>query len=205
MISRLIESKPEELRVFIEEAAGISKYKERRRETESRMRRTLENLERLTDLRDELGRQLQHLQRQAAGGGKVQGRSRRRGADAAAASGGGAVARPAGTQSPRLRTRSASTRCGSSRCTRAAGRGHALEELRVTHSERSDALARCRRRYYAIGAEVSRIEQEIRYQARTRRADSMLISRATRSGLGEAHRHVEEDGGAWPAGKRSSS
>jgi chromosome segregation protein len=65
MISRLIESKPEELRVFIEEAAGISKYKERRKETESRMRRTLENLERLTDLREELERQLQHLQRQA--------------------------------------------------------------------------------------------------------------------------------------------
>ncbi|MBT6126103.1 MAG: AAA family ATPase, partial [Halieaceae bacterium] len=65
MISRLIESKPEELRIFIEEAAGISKYKERRKETESRMRRTMENLERLTDLRDELERQLQHLQRQA--------------------------------------------------------------------------------------------------------------------------------------------
>ncbi|MEH6556609.1 MAG: chromosome segregation protein SMC [Oceanicoccus sp.] len=65
MISRLIESKPEELRVFIEEAAGISKYKERRRETENRMRRTMENLDRLTDLRDELERQLQHLQRQA--------------------------------------------------------------------------------------------------------------------------------------------
>ena len=65
MISRLIESKPEELRIFIEEAAGISRYKERRRETESRMRRTLENLERLTDLREELDRQLQHLQRQA--------------------------------------------------------------------------------------------------------------------------------------------
>jgi len=65
MISRLIESKPEELRVFIEEAAGISKYKERRRETESRMRRTVENLERLTDLREELERQLQHLKRQA--------------------------------------------------------------------------------------------------------------------------------------------
>ena len=59
MISRMIESKPEELRVFIEEAAGISKYKERRRETENRMRRTMENLERLTDLRDELERQLQ--------------------------------------------------------------------------------------------------------------------------------------------------
>src|SRR6056297_378649 len=65
MISRLIESKPEELRIFIEEAAGISKYRERRKETESRMRRTLENLERLTDLREELERQLQHLERQA--------------------------------------------------------------------------------------------------------------------------------------------
>lgn len=65
MISRLIEAKPEELRVYIEEAAGISKYKERRKETESRIRRTQENLERLTDLRDELGRQLQHLERQA--------------------------------------------------------------------------------------------------------------------------------------------
>ncbi len=65
IVSTLIESKPEELRVFIEEAAGISKYKERRRETENRIRRTKENLERLTDLRDELGRRLGHLERQA--------------------------------------------------------------------------------------------------------------------------------------------
>ena len=65
MISKLIESKPEELRVYIEEAAGISKYKERRRETENRIRRTTENLERLTDIREELGRQLNRLQRQA--------------------------------------------------------------------------------------------------------------------------------------------
>tara|TARA_B100002003_G_C14149889_1_gene553009 strand:- start:456 stop:3968 length:3513 start_codon:yes stop_codon:yes gene_type:complete len=65
MISRLIESKPEELRAFIEEAAGISKYKERRRETESRIKRTKANLERLADIREELGRQLQHLQRQS--------------------------------------------------------------------------------------------------------------------------------------------
>lgn len=65
MISKLIEAKPEELRVYIEEAAGISKYKERRRETENRIRRTLENLERLSDLREELERQLQHLHKQA--------------------------------------------------------------------------------------------------------------------------------------------
>ena len=66
MISKLIESKPEELRVYLEEAAGISKYKERRRETENRMKRTQENLDRLSDIREELGKQLQHLKRQAA-------------------------------------------------------------------------------------------------------------------------------------------
>jgi len=65
MISRLIESKPEELRIFIEEAAGISKYKERRKETESRIKRTRENIERLTDIRDEMQKQLSHLQRQS--------------------------------------------------------------------------------------------------------------------------------------------
>ncbi|MBA1314450.1 chromosome segregation protein SMC [Pseudomonas monteilii] len=65
MISKLIEAKPEELRNFIEEAAGISKYKERRRETENRIRRTQENLARLTDLREELERQLERLHRQA--------------------------------------------------------------------------------------------------------------------------------------------
>ena len=64
-ISRMVESKPEELRVHIEEAAGISKYKERRQETETRMRNTRENLERLTDLRDEVDKQIGHLQKQA--------------------------------------------------------------------------------------------------------------------------------------------
>jgi chromosome segregation protein len=64
-ISRLIDAKPEELRVYIEEAAGISKYRERRRETENRIKHTKENIERLTDIRDELEKQLNHLQRQA--------------------------------------------------------------------------------------------------------------------------------------------
>ena len=65
MVSRIIDAKPEELRVYLEEAAGISKYKERRRETENRIRHTRENLERLTDLIDEIGKQLRRLARQS--------------------------------------------------------------------------------------------------------------------------------------------
>ena len=64
-ISRLVEAKPDELRAVIEEAAGISKYKDRRHETELRMEHTSENLARLQDLREEVGKQLASLQRQA--------------------------------------------------------------------------------------------------------------------------------------------
>ena len=66
MIARIIEARPEELRAHIEEAAGVSKYKERRRETENRLRDTREHLQRLGDLQTELGRQVEKLQRQAA-------------------------------------------------------------------------------------------------------------------------------------------
>ncbi|WP_419148533.1 chromosome segregation SMC family protein [Pseudoalteromonas 'SMAR'] len=65
MISRLIESKPQELRIFLEEAAGISKYKERRRETQTRIKNTRENMERLLDVRQELQNQLEKLELQA--------------------------------------------------------------------------------------------------------------------------------------------
>ncbi len=64
-ISRLIEAKPHELRSFLEEAAGISRYKERRKETEQRIEKTQGNLTRLFDLREELGKQVTHLERQA--------------------------------------------------------------------------------------------------------------------------------------------
>ncbi|MGC1182118.1 chromosome segregation protein SMC [Legionella sp.] len=64
-ISQLIEAKPEDLRVFLEEAAGVSKYKERRKETLQRIAHTRENLIRVADIREELDKQLQRLERQA--------------------------------------------------------------------------------------------------------------------------------------------
>ena len=65
MINRLIEARPEELRVYLEEAAGVSRYKERRKETESRLRDTTENLQRLDDVLIELAQHLERLQAQA--------------------------------------------------------------------------------------------------------------------------------------------
>jgi chromosome segregation protein len=64
-ISRIIESKPEELRLFLEEAAGVSKYKERRRETENRLQDTRENLTRVEDILRELNANLEKLEKQA--------------------------------------------------------------------------------------------------------------------------------------------
>ncbi|ANJ67292.1 chromosome segregation protein SMC [Halothiobacillus diazotrophicus] len=64
-INRIVDARPEELRAYLEEAAGISLYRERRRETESRISQTQENLSRLSDLADELGRQQNQLERQA--------------------------------------------------------------------------------------------------------------------------------------------
>ncbi|WP_386065592.1 chromosome segregation protein SMC [Tahibacter sp. UC22_41] len=65
MISQVVESDPEALRHHLEEAAGISKYKERRKETENRIKATRENLDRVRDVRDEVDKQLEHLNRQA--------------------------------------------------------------------------------------------------------------------------------------------
>ena len=65
MVSKLVSAKPDELRTHIEEAAGVSKYRERRRETESRIKRTKENLSRVKDIRDEIGRLIKRLENQS--------------------------------------------------------------------------------------------------------------------------------------------
>ncbi|MFC3908983.1 chromosome segregation protein SMC [Legionella dresdenensis] len=71
-ISKIVEARPEDLRVYLEEAAGISKYKERRRETLTRIGHTRDNLARIADIRDELDKQLQRLERQARAAEKYQ-------------------------------------------------------------------------------------------------------------------------------------
>ena len=167
MISRLIESRPEDLRVFIEEAAGISKYKERRRETESRMRRTLENLERLTDLREELDRNLKHLQRQAQAAEKYAGLK--------------AEEREVKAQLLALQWREyhGDTQVAKAQIDELAVRREAeraelertsahIERLRVELTDATDHFNDVQARYYTVGGEVTRVEQALRYEQEKR-------------------------------------
>ncbi len=162
MISRLIESKPEELRVYIEEAAGISKYKERRKETEHRMRRTRENLDRLEDLREELGRQLQHLERQAAAAEKYkQFKEEERLVRAQL------QALKWKTINDQVENREASIRdlevkfeaCMADQ----RGADAAIEQQREHQHELSDKRDEVQGRYYGLGADIARIEQTIQH------------------------------------------
>ena len=193
MITRLIESKPEELRIFIEEAAGISKYKERRKETESRMRRTRENLERLIDIRDELDRQLQHLQRQAQSAEKYsQFKEEERELKAqllaqqwaALETQITAITRAVGEAEVKLESVHAEHQSVET----------AIEQHRVEHSDRTEAFNKAQATYYTLGSEVTRIEQTIKHQQeRGRQLNEDLAQ--TRENLSQAESHLGEDRG----------
>jgi chromosome segregation protein len=191
MISRLIESKPEELRIFIEEAAGISKYKERRKETESRMRRTLENLERLTDLRDELGRNLQHLQRQAQAAEKyseykTEERELKAQLDALQWQDLDNQARRASQAIAELEVKLESVHAEHQQV------DTAIEQYRVEHSDRNDAFNQVQASYYSLGSEVARIEQTLKHQQERGRQLREDLQQTT-ADLGASESHLGDD------------
>ena len=168
MISRVIEARPEELRVFLEEAAGISRYKERRRETEIRIRHTRDNLDRLNDVREELGRQLQHLQRQARAAEQY--RELRAGE------------RRLRAELLTLRWRNLQVEMDD-RGSQLRQRETALEAVlaeqrrleagleagRVRRLESNDRFNEVQGRYYQAGADISRLEQFLHHQRELRR------------------------------------
>lgn len=162
MISKLIEAKPEELRNFIEEAAGISKYKERRRETENRIRRTHENLERLTDLREELERQLERLHRQAQAAEKYKEYK--------------AEERQLKAQLAALRWRALNDQVGQREAiignqevafealvAEQRNADASIERLRDGHHELSERFNLVQGRFYSVGGDIARVEQSIQH------------------------------------------
>jgi chromosome segregation protein len=168
MISRVVQAKPEELRIFLEEAAGISKYKERRRETESRMRHTRENLERLTALRDELGRQLQHLERQARAAEQYRhyrAEERRLKAELLTVRWRN-LQRQAHIEQQALREQETALEAIFAEQRRGEV---SLEQIRLRRIERNDAHSDIQSRYYQTSAEISRLEQYLEHQQQLQR------------------------------------
>jgi len=163
MVSSLIESKPEELRVFIEEAAGISKYKERRRETENRIKRTRENLERLTDIREELERQLSHLQRQARAAEKYK-EYKQQERDMTANLQALRWQRLNDTVSNAQQLISEMEIKLEASVAKTRSLEADMEKSRQMGAEANDNYQGVQSSYYSLGSEISRIEQNIEYQ-----------------------------------------
>ena len=191
MISRLIEAKPEDMRVFLEEAAGISKYKERRRETSNRIKHTKENLDRLLDVLDEVEKQIKHLDRQAKTAeryAKYKADERRTAAEVLA-----------------LRTKDLDDRAQAA-ASDVAERKNGLEaviaeqrrveagieKLRVRQSETGDAFNEVQGRYYKVGSEIARLEQSIEHARDLRERQERDIEQAAR-GAHEIVEHIDKD------------
>src|SRR5690606_32707956 len=163
MNSQIIEAKPEELRVYLEEAAGISKYKERRKETETRIRHTRENLDRLTDLRDEVGKQLQHLARQARQAEQytqIQAERKIRDAEWKALEFRGLDAQ---LQGLRERLSQEETRLQQLIAEQREAEAK-IETGRVRREEAAEALNKAQAASYEVGGALARIEQQIAHQ-----------------------------------------
>jgi len=191
MISRLIEAKPEDMRVFLEEAAGISRYKERRRETENRIRHTRENLERLDDLREEVSKQLEHLGRQKRTAEKYRDlRAAERQAQ------GELLALRWQAMAGEMAERERALQAEQTRLEEVVAeqrRNEAeLEKLREEHHEATEAFNQVQGRYYRIGAEISATEQRIQYSrdARQRQYDERA---KLDHELSETAEHIEAD------------
>ncbi len=191
MISQIIEARPEDLRVYLEEAAGISKYKERRKETETRIRHTRENLDRLNDLREEIGKQLEHLKRQARQAEQYQAlQEERRVKDAEwkALEFRGLDGRLAGLrealsrEETKLQQLIAEQREAESR----------IETGRVRREEAAENLNKAQAEVYQVGSSLARLEQQIQHQ----REMAQRLHKArdeTRQALAELGQHISGD------------
>src|SRR5215510_6793391 len=191
MISRVIEAKADDMRAFVEEAAGISRYKERRKETEGRVAETRENLERLQDVRDEIEKQIRHLQRQAATARRYQAlkeQERKLTAEVLALR---MRELDSGTEVHDSAVRECDLAMQAALADQRSAEA-AIEKQRAFHGEQSDLVSAVQGRYYEVGAEISRTEQSIEHtrQLRERQKTDLAQSRGT---LNDLALHIERD------------
>lgn len=191
MISRLIEAKPEELRVYLEEAAGISKYRQRRRETENRIRHTRENLDRLSDLREEIDKHLKQLKRQANAAERYKlfkDEERRLEAELLLLRY-QEIRDSIATQETRLGEQSTlqQQKIAELRATEAA-----IEEQRSAHTTANEKQNALQGEFYQLGAEISRIEQAIKHQQEAKARFEQQLQDIDQE-LQTSQKHLQED------------
>jgi chromosome segregation protein len=166
MISQIIDAHPEELRMHLEEAAGISKYKERRKETESRIKATRENLDRVRDVRDEVDKQLDHLNRQARAAERwkaLKEEQTRKEAELRALEYRGLKGQH-DEQGSELSAGEIEIE------KQLAGQRQVeaqLESVRERHTGASEHLNQVQAEVFKVGAEIARVEQQVRYNRET--------------------------------------
>ena len=192
MVSRVIDAKPEELRVYLEEAAGISKYKERRRETETRIRHTRENLDRLTDLIEEIEKQLARLDRQSKTAEKyklLKHDQRRLEAESLL------LQKMAFDTDIEEQTRKLATVENSMQERLAQFRNveKQIEESRSRLIEATDAHNEIQSQYYQLGSDISGKEQAIEHQKNLRQHNQQELQNIQKS-LRDAQHMLDSDG-----------
>lgn len=174
-ISRIIESKPEELRLFLEEAAGVSKYKERRRETENRLGDTRENLTRVEDILRELNSNLERLEKQA----EVAARYNALTADATRKQHQLWFLKRTESESDQARVKADAEKAVNDLESRTADLRHIeaeLETVRQAHYAAGDHVNQAQGKLYEASAEVGRLEGEIRFVVEGRqRVEQRLV------------------------------
>lgn len=192
MISHIIEARPEELRTHLEEAAGISKYKERRKETESRIKATRENLDRVTDVRQEVEKNLEHLNRQARTAErwqKLKAEATRLDAELKALSW---VAENAELDSQAAAVRQLEVEIEATAAQQSEVESR-LEAFRERQNEATQAFNGAQAEVYRIGGEIARIEQQLQHgrelMERLRRSELETQKQAD-----ELEEHIRHDG-----------
>ena len=174
-ISRIIESKPEELRLFLEEAAGVSKYKERRRETANRLSDTRENLTRVEDILRELNANLEKLEKQA----EVAARYHELNASATLKQHQLWFLRRAEAEADQARIKTDAAQAVNDLESRTADLRRVeadLETIRQAHYAAGDQVNQAQGKLYEASAEVGKLEAEIRFVVEGRqRVEQRLV------------------------------
>ena len=190
-ISRLIEAKPDDLRAFLEEAAGISKYKERRRETENRIRHTRENLDRLNDLLEEIDKQIEKLKRQSRAAERykeLKAEERQVKAELLALRY-SAMHEETSSRQNQLQERELAMQAELAEQRRIEAE---LEKLRDSLTGANESFNTVQGHYYKLGADVARIEQAIQHNKESRQQQQQELSRAEQT-LAEVEEHIRVD------------